>query len=90
VNLDAGVAPPVECQEARQDRLDRLGGGADPDHAGVPTLEGARPLAQRLGVGQQAAAPPEQILAFRRELHAPPDPIEELHAQRGLERPDLA
>jgi hypothetical protein len=50
----------------------------------------ARALADRLGVGQEAPAPLEQVLACGRQLNAAPDQIEQPHTQFRLERMKLS
>jgi hypothetical protein len=54
------------------------------------SLQCPRPFAERVGVGQQTAAPPQQILAFRCEQRSPTDTVEEGHAELGLQGVDLA
>jgi hypothetical protein len=49
-----------------------------------------RAFAERVGFRQQAAAAAEQILAFRCELHAAADPVEQREAEFGFERLYLA
>ena len=64
MDLDPGVTALVVHQEAREQTLDHLGCGANPEHSRLPALQCARPLAERVGVRQQAAGPSKQILAF--------------------------
>jgi hypothetical protein len=52
-------------------------------------LSARAPLAERVGVGQQTPAPPQQILAFRGEQRTPRDTVEERHAQVGLQGVNL-
>ena len=80
---------PISRQEIREQVLDHLRRGADPEDAGLPGLERTRARAKRIGFRQQAPAAAEQIFALRCQLHASPDPIEQRHAQLGLERVDL-
>jgi hypothetical protein len=89
-NIDTGVATPVSRDKRGKQRLDGLRDGADPEQAGVPGSERARPLAERLGVTEQAPAALQQVLALRRQLEAPPNSIEQPHAQLGFERKNLA
>ena len=45
-NLDARMTAPVLGQKIRKQVLDHLRGGADPQQAGLPGFERARPLAE--------------------------------------------
>jgi len=82
-------ASPIAREEPGEQGLHRLRGRSHPEQSGLAALEGPRPLAERLGVRQQAAAPLEQILALRGELDAAPDPVEEPHPQLRLQRVNL-
>ena len=90
VDFHAGVAAPVADQEARQQVLDHLRRRADAKDPGLAGLERARPLAERVGFRQQAAAAPEQIFALRGQPNAATDPVEQRHAQLTLQGADLA
>ena len=89
MNLDAGVTLAVARQKARQQGFDHLRGGAEPEHADVSALEGARPLAERRRVGQQSAAAHQQVLALPRQPHAASDARKQPQAQFILEHLDL-
>jgi len=61
-----------------------------PEHPGLTRLEGARSLANRLSVDQEASAPLEQVLACGCQLGATPDQFEQPHTQFCLERMELS
>ena len=65
--------------------------GAAPitQYAGLTGLECTSPLSERFRVRQQATTAHKKVLALRGELDAPPDPIEQTHAELALERMDL-
>ena len=89
VDLDAGVAFAVTRQKIRQQILDDLRGGANPQHSDFSRLERAGALAQRLRVEQQPPTAHQQVLALRRKPRAPSDPREQPQTQFILERLDL-
>jgi hypothetical protein len=89
VDIDTGMPPPIARQEPGEKRLHGLRRRADSKHAALAALEGFRPLAERIGSGQQLARSPQQVLAFDREMDATTDSVEELHAQLGLECANL-
>ena len=89
MDLDAGVALAVTRQKIRQQILDHLRSGANPQHSDFSALERARPLAERLRVRQQPAAAHQQVLALRRQPHAASDPREQPQTQFILKRLDL-
>jgi hypothetical protein len=89
VHFHAGITAPVAREEWRQQVLDHLRRGADPEYSGRPCLERARALGKGIGVGQQAAAAPEQVFALRGQLDAPADPVEQQHVELGFQRMDL-
>ena len=89
MHFDAGVAAPVVREEIREQILDHLRGRANPEYSGLAGLERASALAERVGFRQQAAAAPEQIFAFRCQLDAPPDAVEQRHTQLAFQRVDL-
>jgi hypothetical protein len=89
VDLHVREAAPVAGQERRQHAFDHLRGRADPEHPGLAKLERARPPFQRVGVEDQTAAASDQVLALGREPDAPPDAVEQPHAELGLEGADL-
>jgi hypothetical protein len=86
VHLDAGMAAPILRQEAGEEILDHLRRCADPKDPGLSSLERPRALAERVRFSQQAAAAAQQIFAFRCQLHAATDPVEQRHAELGFER----
>src|SRR5438046_9826317 len=60
-DLDAGMTLPIQLQEGHHQTLDQLWHRAYPEHPGLTGLEGARALADRLGVNQEASAALEQV-----------------------------
>src|SRR5262249_39072863 len=90
VHLDSCMAAAIPRKESGQQGLHRLRRGADTEHAGLAALEGARPLPQRVGTGQELAGSAQEILALRSEARAPSDPVEEPDAELVFERSDLA
>jgi hypothetical protein len=90
MDLHAGMTSPISRQEIREQVLDHLWRGANPEDSGLAGLERASALAKGVGFCQQPPAAPEQVFALRCQLHAPPDPVKQRHAQLGLERVDLA
>src|SRR5262245_61346136 len=90
VHFHARVTPPVAGQEDRERTLDRLRRGSYAQDSCLPALKRPRALADEIGVLQEAPAAPQQILAFRGQLHAAADPIEQWHAELGFERLNLA
>jgi len=89
MNLDTGMAPLVLRNEIRQLALDELRRRAHAEQARLPALERACPLAQRFGIGEQAAAAPQQIFTLGGEANPPSDTVEQRHAQLRLERVNL-
>src|SRR5262245_42152023 len=90
MHLDVGMPGLILRQKIDHQTLDRLWCGADPQHAGLPCPQRARPLAKGFNIGQELAAAPEQILALRRELNAATDAVEQRHAQLRLQCVDLS
>ena len=89
VDVHAGVATPVMDQEACQQILDHLRRRSDAKYPGLAGLERAGPLAERVGFRQQAAAAPKQVFALRCQPDAPAYPVEQRHAQLGLQPVNL-
>src|ERR1700751_80657 len=55
-DLDTRMAPPILLEERHQHALDQLWHRAYPEHSGLTGFEGARSLADRLGVDEEASA----------------------------------
>ena len=89
VNLDTRVPSPVVGEEGGQQRFDGLRRCADPQHSRLAALERPGPFTDGLGLRQQSAAAPEQVVAFGRELNATPDAIEQPDVQAPLQCLDL-
>src|SRR5215475_7136650 len=53
-DFDARMAPPILLKERHHHAFDQLRHRAYPEHTGLTRLEGARALADRLGVDQEA------------------------------------
>jgi hypothetical protein len=77
-------------EERHHHALDQLRHRANAEEPGLTGLEGARSLAERLGVTKQASAVLEQVFAGGRQLKAAPDQIEQPHAQFRFERMELS
>ena len=75
-----GMALRVAVQEIRNDALNELGRGSDLQHVGAPAPQLLRPLVDRAGIVEEAAAVPQQLLAFAGQHEPPPDAIEQLKA----------
>src|SRR5580692_779295 len=58
-DLDAWMAPPILLEERHHHALNQLWHRAYPEHPDLTGLEGARALADRLGVDQEPSAPLE-------------------------------
>ena len=89
VDLHAGMSAPIEDQKRREQVLDHLRCCADPQDSSFAALELASPLAERLGFGKQSPTAPQQVFAFRRQLRAPTDAVEQRHTKVAFERLDL-
>ena len=63
VNFDAGKVPTAVRQESHHHALDQLRWRANPEHAGVPGFEGARPVTNCLRVAQHASNTLKQVFA---------------------------
>src|SRR5215510_4737563 len=77
VHFNARMMPPVGPQEDRQRALDRLRRGAHAQDAGLSISERARAFADGIGILQEASAKPQKILAFRGQLHAAANAVEQ-------------
>ncbi len=89
LDLDTGVPAAVMRQEAREQSLDRLWGGAQAHNPCLSAFERARPFPERVHIGHQSPGAPQQILALGCELKPASDTVEELHVQLRLERANL-
>jgi hypothetical protein len=67
-----------------------LSAATDPQRAGLSGSQSACTLAERLDVLQQAAAAPQQVLAFGRQFDPAADTVEQRNPELGLESLDLA
>ena len=88
-DFDARMTPQIAHQEWGKKILDHLWGGADAQRSHLPAFKSTRPLADQVGIRQQAATAPEQVLSRRCQPDAPADAIEELQVQFVLQRADL-
>ena len=89
LNLDARMTLAVALQKVREQIFHDLGSGPNTQYAGLTGLECTCPLAERFRFRQQTTAAHKKVLAFRGELDATPDPIEQTDAQLALERMNL-
>ena len=63
VHLHAGMTTPIADQKIREQILYHLWCRGDPENSSFAALELARPLAERLCFGEQAAAAQQQVFA---------------------------
>src|SRR6185436_589341 len=80
MHVHAGVAATVLRQEHREQVFEILRRGADAQDSALAVLERAGPLAERLGLQQEATAPPQDVLTLGGQLDAASDAVEEPHA----------
>jgi hypothetical protein len=78
------MATPIADQKIREQVLDHLWCGGDPENSGFAALELARPLAESVRFGEQSAAAQQQVFALRRQLYAPANAVEQRHAKFGF------
>ncbi len=76
LHLHVGEALRVEVQEPGKDAVDEVRGGCHVQRAGVPAPQQFRPLAEFVGIVQQAAVIVEQLFACAGKDQAAPDAIE--------------
>ena len=88
MNIHAWIAA-VKTSDEVCEPFDDMRCRANPQRSRLPAPERARSLSERLGVGQQAAAAHQQVLALRRELNPPADAIEQADAQLCFQCLDL-
>src|ERR1043166_4823889 len=86
MHLHARVAAAIAEEKIRKQVFDHLGRGTDTQYSGLTAFEHACALAERIRLGQQVPAAPEQLLALRGEPDATPDAIEQRHARAAFER----
>ena len=89
MDLHVRMAAAVPGQKIRQQVLDHLRRGANPQYSGLATLEQARPLADGFDLCQHTTEPPQEVFALRCQLDTAADTVEQLHPQLGFEPLDL-
>jgi len=90
VDIHGGMPAPKSRQEIGEHRLHVLSAAANPQRAGFSGSQRACALAERLGVLQEPAAAPQQVLAFGCQFDPAADTIEQGNPKLGLESLDLA
>ena len=89
MNFDAGVNLLVAREECSELVLDYLGGGANPEYSGLARLERACTILERFHFDEQAAAAPQDVFTFGRELGTAADAVEQRYTKVPFELLDL-
>jgi hypothetical protein len=90
VYFHGGVPAPESREEIGEHRLHVLRAAANPQCAGLSGPQRAGTLTYRIGVLQEPAAAPQQVLTFGCQLDPAANTIEQRNSELGLERLDLA
>src|SRR5262245_26298337 len=84
-HVHIGKAFSIARQERRQDAFDRVRRRGDLQHPCVSPPEYFCPLAECVDMGQYTATMPEELLAFRGQGEAAPDPVKQPEPKLLLE-----
>jgi hypothetical protein len=85
LQIDVRTTLAIPASERRDYRFHGHGRTADAQNPGPALRQCTRAFAQRFSVGQELAAPRQQIFAALRELYAPAGAVEQAQPERRLE-----